>query len=255
MPSWVGSLTGAPVGATGAFTGTEEGPFEGIVDGISVEPLVGDKVSSLDGDVEGDRDGRDEGFGVGKSDGDIVVVSVLGEALTAEIVGDGVTGVPVGDAVFWTAVGFTTVAEPIVTAVCTSAAPFMLLPVRKVIAVAPRNTPSTWDPTPMTIAPETCQKMFFAWAPPVSTITAFEAVVRVPVICIIQISVELPLKVMVFVTVTAATHLCRPGLRMLPLRAPVLIFKKSGNKRAAASIYAACMSRTATVSMPDVGGE
>eukprot|EP00979_Chaetoceros_neogracilis_P011161 scaffold2712_cov247-Chaetoceros_neogracile.AAC.1 len=207
MPSWVGSLTGAPVGAftgalNGAFTGTEEGPFtgaeegpfEGIVDGISVEPLVGDKVSSLDGDVEGDRDGRDEGSGVGKSDGDIVGVSVLGEALTAEIVGDVVTGVPVGDAVFWTAVGFTTVAEPIVTAVCTSAAPFMLLPVRKVIAVAPRNTPSTWDPTPMTIAPETCQKMFFAWAPPVSTITAFEAVVKVPVICIIQISVELPLK-------------------------------------------------------------
>ena len=54
-----------------------------------------------------------------------------------------------------------------VTAVCASAAPFMLLPVLNMIAVLQRNTLSTWDVVPRLAPLAIYQKMFSALAPPV----------------------------------------------------------------------------------------
>jgi len=84
------------------------------------------------------------------------------------------------------------VAASSVTAVCARAAPFMLLPVKKVIAVAHRKTPSTWDVVPNVVAPAICQKMFSALAPPVKVIFAPLAAFKAPAICKIQISLEEP---------------------------------------------------------------
>ena len=102
-------------------------------------------------------------------------------------------------------------------------------------------------------APAICQKILSALAPPMTFIFEYVATLKVPVTCMIQISVELPLKVIVLVTVTADTHLYRPGSRISPLRVPPLRLIKSGSGRFAASSYAAIISSTAPVNIVGVG--
>jgi len=140
-----------------------------------------------------------------------------------------------------------------VTAVCEYAHPVKLLPVWNAIDVAARKIPSTWDPVPRVIAPPICQKIFSGLAPPVSSIFASVATLKVPGTCKIQTSVGLPSKVIVSVIVTGVVHLYRPGERVSPLRLPASRLTKSGFGRVAASTYAASMSRTALVKTPGVG--
>ena len=105
------------------------------------------------------------------------------------------------------------------------------------------------------IAPAICQKMFSGFAPPVSCIVEPTDKVKVPVTCRIQISSGPPSKVIILLvlTVSVDTHLCRPGVRVCPSRTGPGTFKKCGFKRVAASVYAAIMSPIARVILAGVG--
>ena len=93
------------------------------------------------------------------------------------------------------------------TRLCPSARPFIEAPVLSVIAVFERMIPSKCEVVPSVAWPATCQKTFFASAPPLSTTCVAAAVVRSPEIWKIQTSLAPPEIVVSVGTETLVVHL------------------------------------------------
>src|SRR5204863_3253114 len=91
--------------------------------------------------------------------------------------------------------------------VCASALPFMVAPVCRVMAVFERMTPSKCEFAPTIAWPATCQKMFFACAPPLSVTLLAAAMVRSPLVWKIQTSLAPPEMVTLEGMVTVLVHL------------------------------------------------
>src|SRR5205085_3308404 len=104
--------------------------------------------------------------------------------------------------------------------------------------VIDRTIPSKWVVVPRVTVPATCQKMFFAWAPPVNVIFTPLLIDRSPAIWNIQTSLAPPEIVTSDGIVTVLLQLYRPGVSVLPPMFPTASSEKSGDGRPAASLYA-----------------
>jgi len=93
------------------------------------------------------------------------------------------------------------------TWLCASALPFNDAWVFSVIAVFERMIPSKCEFAPSVASPATCQKMFFAWAPPLNTTFLAAAMERSPLVWKIQTSLAPPAMVTSVGMVTVLVHL------------------------------------------------
>lgn len=94
-----------------------------------------------------------------------------------------------------------------VTAVCASALPFSLAPVCITIAVLSNIFPLKTAVVPIVVFPATCQKMFFACAPPARITLLPELIFRVCAIWNIQTAFGPPERVTFVGIVTVELHL------------------------------------------------
>ncbi len=147
-----------------------------------------------------------DGLGVAVGEGLAVAVGVaVGLSVTVGL-GEAV-GVAVGVGVDDPPLGAVTALAFNVTAVCASTLPFSFAPVFSTIAVWDNMIPLTSEVVPSVACPATCQKMFLAWAPPLSVIMAPLPTSRFCPIWNIQTSFEPPERITPVGIVTPVPHL------------------------------------------------
>mmetsp|Transcript_17373 Transcript_17373/g.58686 ORF Transcript_17373/g.58686 Transcript_17373/m.58686 type:complete len:229 (-) Transcript_17373:509-1195(-) len=99
------------------------------------------------------------------------------------------------------------VAASSVTAVCASTRPLSDAPVMNAARVLTRKTPSRCAPAPASTKPATCQKMFSCLAPPSRMTLTPAAAMTSPDVCMMKMSVALPLMVMSAANLMSTVHL------------------------------------------------